>query len=184
MSEVHLLPEIVRKEPYAVELRFRTDRTTRPMPGVEARLRNALHDAGLQWQPRTDGRSGCILSLPWQTAVLGLFRRRVKERVEVGILNGHQGPELQVYCRPDATHNAHAVGCSVMLMLAVATWVISGMSAEGVRAGVINLVIGSLLAVTTRRMAMTVLERRLQRLTGDLGLAVWPPPERDAPLPF
>ncbi len=181
MNYMSWLPEIVRKQPQPLELWYRSDGTVHSSSRIEARLQAVLGETGLEWRQRDDGRAGFFATLVWHTAVLGVLRRGLDEQVEVTIVNGRRGPELRVFCRPDATHDAHASGYCLVIVLAFLAWLAGGWS--GGPAGLTTLVAGSLLAVSTRGMAMTVLKRRLQRLTEDIGIALWPP-NSAAPLPF
>jgi hypothetical protein len=108
--------------------------------------------------------------------VLGAVRRDVDEQVELRITTTPDGSELRLDCVPSQTHDAHAAGVAGVLVMAVLI-AITGGRGVGIPAALTMLVAGTLWADAAREMALRVLDRRLRRLTEDLGTAIWP----DAP---
>jgi len=164
------IPEIARRDP------ARTIRCTYRVFGASLQfsvesLRQALHASGVSWE-----RTGDLqweIELPWRTMVFGLIRRDVDERLTARIGGDPQGAALVIECLPAATHGAHAAGLAGVMVFAVLAWIASGWL-NGIPAGLTTLVAGGLWADTTREMGMRVLERRIRRLTEDLGTALWP----------
>jgi len=164
------IPEIARRSPRRqVVLRYRV--LAPVLPHCLEALPSALRAAGVAWKRTAETQ--WELNLEWRTMVLGVVRRDVEESVKASIVSDAGASELRLECRPVETHGAHAAGFAGVVVLAVTAWVAGGWSA-GIPAGFTTAVAGGLWADTMREMAFRVLERRLCRLTEDLGIAVWP----------
>jgi hypothetical protein len=170
MTWVRWLPEIIRRVPDQLVSSYHSTSVC-PLPYLDDRIAEALEATNLGWQRTADG--GWLVSLPWQTLVLGAVRRRVEEVVVFRVVSLPVGQELLLTCRPQKTHDAHAVGAAAVILLAVTAWLIGGWTV-GLPAGLTTLVGGGAGADLTRQMAIKVLERRLRRLADDLGTAIWP----------
>jgi hypothetical protein len=164
-------PAIIRRAPDELVLSYQSGLIC-SLPYLDERIAEALTATHLEWRRTGDG--AWLVGLPWHTLVLGAVRRRVEEVVRFRVINLPQGQELRLTCTPQRTHDAHALGAAAVILLAVIAWIIGGWTA-GLPAGLTTLVGGGAGADLTRHMAIKVLERRLQRLTADLGTAVWPP---------
>jgi hypothetical protein len=132
--------------------------------GVAARPDHAapVEAQGLTW----------TFELEWRTAVLGAFVRRVLERAELHLVPGPRGHQVVLSCEPVRTHEAHAAGAALVLVLAVAAWLLAGWSTIGVPVGLTTLLAGGSLVTLARRMALLTLERRLRRLGEDVATAI------------
>jgi hypothetical protein len=170
MAWARWLPEIVRSVPDELVLSFQASAVC-PLPYLDERISEALQASHLDWRRSQDG--GWLVSLPWQTLVLGVVRRRVKEVVAFRVCSLPVGQELRLTCRPQRTHDAHAKGAAVVILLAATAWLIGGWTV-GLPAGLTTLVGGGAGAGLARQMAIRVLERRLRRLTDDIASAIWP----------
>ena len=165
-------PEMARKRPART-----ITMTYRPPPGVappgdaDVVVGAALRAAGLTDTEATG--DGWVLSLPHRTRVYGLVPREVDEIVRFRIASNDEFSELVLSCQPTETHNAHAVGLAGMLVAAAAVWFAGGLVA-GLLPAVTIVIAGALLVEVTRHWAFDALERRLRRLVGDVGSALWP----------
>ncbi len=120
--------------------------------------------------------SGWKVSLPHRTWVYGVIRREVDEEVALRLDRRHDTWQLSLSCLPVQSHAAHAAGVAGVIVLAAAAWVAGGAWA-GLLPAVTTTAAGVLVVEVTRQWALTALERRLRRLVGDIGSALWP----DAP---
>lgn len=165
------LPAIVRARPSEVyEFRYRALTSDAP-EHASIVIPQALRASGahlLRESPPT-----WEVSLPWRTLVYGIIRRDVEETVAITLVSGPESWELLVRCEPLQTHTAHAAGAGGVLLLATAVWLVTGWTV-GLVPGFTTAVAGGLWADVARVMALDVFERRLRRLTEDLGSALWP----------
>lgn len=116
--------------------------------------------------------------------VYGVIRRDVEETATLVLASGTDSWDLVVRCEPVHTHNAHAAGAGGVLVMAAAVWFAGGWTG-GFLPALTTILAGGLWADTARAMALDVLERRLRRLTEDLGTALWPGvPAQVLPPPF
>jgi hypothetical protein len=173
MASERWLPEIIRRAPERELVVTFQSPLVRSLPYLEEQLAEALHAAHLSWQRAPDG--SWQVMLPWPTMVLGIIPRQLEEQVEIRVIAPGKGQGLRLSCRPCRTHDAHAAGVVAVLALAVLAWLIGGWSA-GLPASLTTLVAGGIGADLVRHQAIKALERRLQRLAEDLGLAIWPAP--------
>jgi len=165
------LPEMARKEPArGLSLSYQVPAGSIPAE-VERRVEDAFRASHLTGR-RQDAASW-LVSLPWQTRVFGLIPRDVDEQVSLQLLQHPDLWELVVSCRPLETHAAHATGLAAVLFIAASAWIASGLSA-GVMPALATILAGALLVEVTRQWAFDALERRLRRLVGDVGTALWP----------
>ena len=165
------LPEMARKEPKrSLALSYQVPAGP-PPPDFERKVTQALGAAHLT--AARDEASGWWVSLPWQTRVFGLIPRDVDEHVRLRIIRHPDLWEVAVQCRPIETHGAHATGVAAVLFIAVCVWIASGLTG-GVLPAVTTVLAGSLIVEVTRQWAFDALERRLRRLAGDVGSALWP----------
>jgi len=132
--------------------------------GLEAILQEALWASGTT-SVGPDG-AGWVAELAWRTMVLGIFRRKVDERVLIGVGDG----AVQLRCSAEGTHGAHAAAAAVVIAVAAATWLLP----RELLPAATTLVGGLLLVDVTRELALTTLERRLARLAADVATALWP----------
>ena len=177
MSWERWLPVIMQKRPEPIELRFVSGCVRTPVL-LEELLGESLSLARLEWSGPDEPGGPWRVTLPWQTLVLGTLRLQVHEQVEVRIGNGPQGQELRMRCLPLETHNRHAAGLAGVIVLVFLAWLLAGWSSTGITTGAATVLFGGSLAVYTRNMALTLLQRRLSRLAEDLGMALWPRPQR------
>lgn len=164
------LPELVRRRPSS-DLAWRYRPVSAELPDdAGRRLALALRAAGAD----PDGRelSNPTVRLPWMTLVFGVLPRTVHEEVRIVVARDDRGVLLEVRCTPLATHEAHAAGLAVVLTVASAVWLLGGVT-RGLLPAVTTLVGCGLWTDLTRRSALLVLDRRLARLTDDLGRALW-----------
>ena len=138
---------------------------------ADQRIGKALHDSSLK--AVRDGASKWKTSLPWQTRVFGLIPRDVDEVLDLRLVQRPDLWELIVRCRPVETHGAHATGVAAVLFIAISVWVATGF-VTGLAAAVTTVLAGALVVEFTRQWAFDALERRLRRLAGDVGCALWP----------
>lgn len=172
MGVARWLPAAMRRRPERIlRYGYRLDGTVGLPGGVGARVDEALRAAGLR--ARLCGDLTWELSLPWRALVFGCIPREVDERVVVRVTEVAGGLELGLECAPEETHDAHAMGMAAVLVLAVVVWLTCGW-VEGLAAGLTTGVAGGVWADWAREMSLTVLGRRLRRLTWDLGAAAWP----------
>ena len=168
---VDWLPEMARKEPARPLVLSYQVSAGLPPPDIESSVTEALrasHLTGVR-----DEASGWKVSLPWQTRVFGLIPRDVDEHVRLRIVQHPDLWEVVVRCRPTETHSAHATGIAAVLFIAVCVWIASGLTG-GVLPAVTTVLAGGLLVEVTRQWAFDSLERRLRRLAGEVGSALWP----------
>lgn len=165
------LPEMVRKKPArSLVLSYQVPAGP-PPPDFERSVTGALQASHLT--AARDEASGWWVSLPWQTRVFGLIPRDVDEDVRLRIVQHPDLWEVVVRCRPTETHSAHATGFAAILFVAVCVWIASGLTG-GVLPAATTILAGGLLVEVTRQWAFDALERRLRRLAGDVGSALWP----------
>ncbi len=171
MADVRWLPAIVRSRPPQVyELRYRVLTSTPPehaslvMPeALRAAGAHLVRSSPFVWE----------ITVPWRTMVYGIIRRDVEESATVTVADGHGFWEMLLRCEPEHTHNAHAAGAGGVLVMAAVVWIAGGWKV-GLVPGLTTALAGGLWADVARVMALDVLERRLRRLTEDLGAALWP----------
>jgi hypothetical protein len=162
---------MARKEPArGLSLAYQVPAAAIPAD-VERRVEEAFRASHLVGQ-REDS-TGWLVSLPWQTRVFGLIPRDVDEQVSLRLMQHPDLWELTVHCRPLETHAAHATGLAAVLFIAASAWIASGLAA-GVLPALTTVLGGALLVEVTRQWAFDALERRLRRLVGDVGSALWP----------
>ena len=165
-------PEMARKRPArTITMTFRPPPGVAPPGDADVVVGAALRAAGLTDTEATG--DGWVLSLPHRTRVYGLVPREVDEIVRFRIASNDEFSELVLSCQPTETHNAHAVGLAGMLVAAAAVWFAGGLVA-GLLPAVTIVIAGALLVEVTRHWAFDALERRLRRLVGDVGSALWP----------
>jgi hypothetical protein len=165
------LPEMARREP-ARGLSLAYQVPAGPVPAdIDRRVEEAIRASHLTGH-RQDAASW-LVSLPWQTRVYGLIPRDVDEQVSLRLLQHPDMWEMVVHCRPLETHAAHATGVAAVLFIAASAWIASGLVA-GVLPALTTILAGALLVEVTRQWAFDALERRLRRLVGDVGSALWP----------
>ncbi len=171
MSWRRALPALLRAAPErTLAVRYRTPWPTPPRD-TEQIIEGVLRAAGVHGFSVSEGQwAGTV---PWRTMVYGIIGRDVDERIAVLVVQAAEGWELAIDCRPDATHAAHAAGAAGVIAMAVAVW-LSGGWVDGLLPGITTAIGGGLWADVTRSMALQLLERRLRRLAGDLGSALWP----------
>ena len=168
---VDWLPEMARKEPTrALSLAYQVPAGP-PPPEFDRRVVEALRASHLT--AARDEAAGWWISLPWQTRVFGLIPRDVDEHVRVRLVQHPDLWEVIVRCRPVETHGAHATGFAAVLFVAACVWIASGLTG-GVLPAITTVLAGGLTVEVTRQWAFDALERRLRRLAGDVGSAVWP----------
>lgn len=166
------LPELVRRRP-SRDLGWRYRPRSAVLPGdIGRRLASALGAAGADADLEGRDPSNVVVRLPWMTLVFGVVPRMVREEVRIRVARDDRGVLLDVRCTPLASHEAHATGLALVLLVASAVWVIGGVT-RGLVPAATTLVGFGLWTDLTRRSAMLVLDRRLARLTDDLGRAVW-----------
>jgi hypothetical protein len=165
------LPEMARKEPARPLVLSYQVPAGPPPPDFERRVTEALHASHLT--AARDEASGWWVSLPWQTRVFGLITRDVDEHVRLRIVRHPDLWEVAVQCRPTETHSAHATGVAAVVFIAACVWIASGLTA-GVMPSLTTILAGGLTVEVTRQWALNALERRLRRLAGDVGSALWP----------
>lgn len=166
------LPELVRRGP-AQDLAWRYRSASPVVPeDVRRRLVLAVRTAGTTSELDERSAMDVAVRLPWMTLVFGVVPWTVHEEVRIAFGRDHRGPYVDVRCTPLATHEAHATGAALVLAIASAIWLAGGVAGGLLPAGT-TLVGGGLWTDLTRRSAMVVLDRRLGRLTDDLGRAVW-----------
>lgn len=113
------------------------------------------------------------IMVPWRTMVYGFIGREVEEGATVTLRTAPMGWEMILRCEPVQTHNAHAAGAGGALLMAAAVWLTTGWT-RGIVPGITTAVGVGLWADVARVLALDVLERRLRRLSEDLGSALWP----------
>jgi hypothetical protein len=165
------LPAIIQARPPQVyEFCYRA-LTLSPPSHAHRVVSQALRAAGVHLAASTS--STWEITLPWRTMVYGVIRRDVEETATVSLTSGPDSWELVLRCEPVHTHNAHAAGAGGVLAMAAAAWLAGGWTA-GLLPGLTTVLAGGLWTDVARVMALDVLERRLRRLTDDLGTALWP----------
>lgn len=165
------IPEMARKRPaQALELSYEIARNS-PPPDPERIVAEALHAAGLA--ASGDAAEGWRLSLPGRTRVYGVISREIDEFVVVRLHGGAETWKLLLRCEPVETHSAHAAGLAGVMLMAVAVWIAGGLTG-GALPAMTTVIAGSLLIEVTRQWAFDDLHRRLRKLIGDLGSALWP----------
>ena len=165
------LPEMARRRPArTIMITFRP-RGVAPPDDPDTLLIAALNTAGLTGSTTTD--DGWELSLPDRTRVYGVIPREIDETITLRIISSHEVTELVISCHPTETHDAHAVGLAGIFVAAAAIWFAGGLVA-GMLPAATALIAGALLVDVTRHWAFDALERRLRRLAGDVGSALWP----------
>jgi len=165
------IPEMVRKEPERTISLFYQVPAGAPPVDIERRITETLHASSLTATPESDSR--WTTSLPWQTRVFGLIPRDVDEDLTLRLVQHPDLWEFEVSCRPVETHSAHATGAAAVLFIAVSVWIATGL-ATGLVAALTTVLAGGLVVEVTRQWAFDALERRLRRLAGDIGSALWP----------
>ena len=165
------LPEMARRRPARTITISVQPRGVAPPHDPDTVLVAALQTAGLTGSKTTD--DGWELSLPDRTRVYGVIPREVDETISLRIISSHEFPELVISCHPTETHDAHAVGLAGIFVAAAAVWFAGGLMA-GMLPAATALLAGALLVDVTRHWAFDALERRLRRLAGDVGSALWP----------
>jgi hypothetical protein len=145
--------------------------TSSPPADPSCVVPQALRAAGVHLDG-TNG-TGWRVTLPWRTMVYAVVRRDVEETATVELVRGQDSWELGLRCEPVHTHGAHAAGAAGVFVLAAAVWLAGGWTA-GLLPAFTTALAGGLWTDVTRVMALDVLERRLRRLAGDLGSALWP----------
>ena len=118
------LPEIVQRRPRRLVMRYRSGGMVCSESLLNQRIDDAITATSLTWRRTGDGT--WLMTLPWQTRVLGVLQRRVTEQVEVRLTSGRGGQEVSACCRPDRTHDAHAAGMSCVIVLAFIAWLAGG----------------------------------------------------------
>ncbi len=162
---------MARKEPErTISLFYQVPAGASPID-IERRIADALHASSLTVTPDSDSR--WTTSLPWQTRVFGLIPRDVDEELTLNLVQHPDLWEFEVSCRPVETHSAHATGVGAVLFIAVSVWIATGI-ATGLVAALTTVIAGALVVEVTRQWAFDALERRLRRLAGDIGSALWP----------
>lgn len=165
------LPAIVRsRPPQGFELCYRALTPGLPEHASEV-IAAALRAAGVHvvraappvWES----------TVPWSTLVYGVVRRDVEESATLTLVDREGAWEVVLRCDPVHTHNAHAAGAGGVVVIAAVVWLAGGWSA-GVLPGLTTALAGGLWADVARVMALDALERRLRRLTEDVGSALWP----------
>ena len=165
------LPEMARREPArSLSLAYQVPAGAIPAE-VDQRVEEAFRASHLSGH-RQDSASWQV-NLPWQTRVFGLIPRDVDEEVRMQLLRHPDLWELVLHCRPLETHSAHATGLAAVLFIAASAWIASGLVA-GVLPALTTILAGALVVEVTRQWAFDALERRLRRLIGDVGTALWP----------
>jgi hypothetical protein len=122
---------------------------------------------------RGSAENGWTVILPHRTWVYGVVRREVDEQAELRLFRAAEYWELRLVCRPLEVHGAHAAGVAGILVIAATVWIAAGL-AIGLLPAVTTVLAGLLLVEITRQWAFNGLQRRLHRLVGDVGSALWP----------
>jgi hypothetical protein len=165
------IPEMARKRPARVlELRYQIAKDVPPLD-PERIVGEALSAMGLTASGGTI--EGWRLSLPGHTRVYGVISREIDEPVDFRLQRGSEAWELLLRCEPIETHSAHAAGLAGVMLMAVAVWIAGGLSG-GALPAMTTVIAGTLLVEVTRQWGFDHLHRRLKRLIGDLGSALWP----------
>jgi hypothetical protein len=146
-----------------------------PVTGFPADADSAVVEAlqASSLKPFRSGASSWKLVLPWQTRVFGLIPREVDEELDISLFQRPDLSEVVVRCRPIETHAAHASGVAAVLFIAASVWIAGGWVA-GLAAAATTVLAGALVVEVTRQWAFDSLERKLRRLAGDVGSALWP----------
>jgi hypothetical protein len=165
------LPEMARKEPTRRLTAAYQVPVNAPPVEVDQRIADALHASDLEATRQSGSR--WLVTIPWRTRVFGLIPRDVDEEVVLNLARRPDLWELVVSCQPTETHGAHAAGLAGVLFVAASVWIASGL-ATGIVPAVTTILAGGLLVEVTRQWAFDALERRLRRLAGDAGSALWP----------
>jgi len=162
---------MARKEPErTIVLSYQVPIGDLPVDADE-RIREALQASSLT--AIRDGASNWRTSLPWQTRVFGFIPRDVDEVLALSLVRRPDLRELVVRCRPVETHGAHATGIAAVLFIAISVWIATGLL-TGVAAAMTTVLAGALVVEFTRQWAYDALQRRIRRLAGDVGSALWP----------
>ena len=113
--------------------------------------------------------AGPALRLTWRRTVLvlGLVQRPVEETVELWV-TGPPVASLELYCVPQALHDAHAAGFGGVLAFTAATGLAANLPAAAAM-----LLAGSMLAFMAREHSFLRLGRQLEQLVLDLGETLW-----------
>jgi hypothetical protein len=165
------LPEMARNEPTGtISVAYQVPAERFPAD-VDRAIIEVLHAASLT--SNRVGPSSWKVLLPWQTRVFGLISREVDEELEIHLFRRPDLSEVVISCKPKETHAAHATGVAAMLFIAASVWIAGGLTA-GLAAAATTVVAGALVVEVTRQWAFEALERRLRRLAGDVGSALWP----------
>jgi hypothetical protein len=165
------LPEMARSEPArTISVAYQVPAGSFPAD-ADRRVVEALHASSLT--AVRSGASSWKLFLPWQTRVFGFISREVDEEIHIHLFRRPDLSEVMVMCRPTDTHGAHASGFAAVLFIAASVWIASGLAA-GLAAAATTILAGALVVEVTRQWAFDALERRLRRLAGDVGSALWP----------
>jgi hypothetical protein len=138
---------------------------------AERRVAETLHASSMT-ALRT-GTTSWKAVLPWQTRVFGVIPRDVDENLDLSVVRRLDMWELVVRCHPVETHSAHATGVAAVIFIAISVWIATGFL-TGLAAAITTLLAGALVVEFTRQWAFDALERRLRRLAGDVGSALWP----------
>lgn len=162
---------MARKEPErAISLFYQVPAGAPPVE-IDTRIAEALQASSLT--ATQDGDLRWTTSLPWQTRVFGFITRDVDEELTMHLVQRPDLWEFEVSCRPVETHSAHASGVGAVLFIAVSVWIATGI-VTGLVAALTTVLAGALVVEVTRQWAFDALERRLRRLAGDIGSALWP----------
>lgn len=165
------IPEMARKRPARIlEMRYQIAKDAPPLD-PERFVGEALHALGIE--ASGDAIEGWRLSLPGHTRVYGVISREIDESVDFHLYRGSDAWELVLRCEPIETHSAHAAGLAGVMLMAFAVWIAGGLSG-GALPALTTVIAGTLLVEVTRQWAFDRLQRRLRRLIGDLGSALWP----------
>jgi hypothetical protein len=165
------LPEMARKEPEnPILLAYQVPAGAQPLE-IASAVAEAFRHSKLTAVRTGEWKWRAIL--PWQTRVFGIIPRDVDENVTVQLVHRPDLWELILHCQPVETHAAHATGVAAVLFIAASVWIATGLVA-GLAAAATTILAGALLVEVTRQWAFDALERRIRRLAGDIGSALWP----------
>lgn len=162
---------MARKRPARIlELRYQIAKDSPPLD-PERVVGEAFHARGIE--ASGGAIEGWRLCLPGHTRVYGVISREIDESVDFRLHRKPDAWELVLRCEPIETHSAHAAGLAGVILMAFAVWIAGGFSG-GALPAVTTVIAGTLLVEVTRQWAFDHLHRRLRRLIGDLGSALWP----------